>query len=56
MHIAATSNSWLPGPKPKLLSDRAIIDPITIAPELTMLFAATVRAVSDWGTVVVRKA
>src|SRR5215207_9436689 len=28
----------------------------TIAPELTMLLAATVRAVSDLGTVVVRKA
>ena len=29
---------------------------MTIAPELTILLAATVRAVSDLGTVVVRKA
>ena len=44
------------GPTPTLLSPNASSEPITIAPELTILFAATVRAVSVFGTVVVRKA
>ncbi|MND09597.1 hypothetical protein D3C83_330560 [compost metagenome] len=56
MHIAATSRSWPTGPMPMLLRAKAISEPTTIAPELTILFAATVRAVSDFGTVVVRKA
>ena len=41
---------------PAALMPIASREPPTIAPELTILFAATVRAVSDLGTVVVRNA
>src|SRR4051794_36227647 len=55
-HIAATSSNWPTGPTPRLLSANAMSEPITMAPELTILLAATVRAVSALGTVVVRNA
>ena len=44
-HIPATSSSCPTGPTPALLSAKAISDPTTIAPEFTMLLAATVLAV-----------
>src|SRR5882724_6199874 len=50
-HMPATRSNWPAGPTPTLLSAMATSEPITIAPELTILLAATVRAVSVLGTV-----
>ena len=52
----ATRNSVSATETPSRTSPVSINVATTIAPEFTMLFAATVRAVSDLGTVVVRKA
>src|SRR4051812_23786056 len=55
-HIAAASRSWFSTRTSASVRPIASSEPTTIAPELTMLLAATVRAACALGTVVVRKA
>src|SRR5687767_4579161 len=52
----ATRNQVTATGTPRSTSPVSMSVATTIAPEFTMLFAATVRAGSDLGTVVVRKA
>src|SRR3546814_7154946 len=53
-HIAALISNWSTTPTPAKPNPIASSEPATIAPELTILFAATVRAVWSLGTVVFR--
>src|SRR3546814_6222786 len=55
-HSAATSSNWFTTESTAMLRLMVSSDPSTMAPELTILFAATVRAASHFSTVVVRKA
>src|SRR3546814_8207486 len=54
-HITATSNNAPAMESPAPVAPRMATAPMVIAPELTTLLAATVRAVSLLFTVVVRK-
>ncbi len=55
-HMPALSRTCSARGTPIALRASAISEPTTIAPELTMLFAATVRLASPGSTLVVRKA
>ncbi len=56
MHITALSRTWFTIETPAADRPLAISEPITMAPELTILFAAMVREVWVLSTKVVRKA